>query len=189
MITEFLEEQAAQFVSGSLPPERLEQFELLLLCHAELRDFTMGLAETTAPLLIPDAPNLPLPPSDLRSRVLAAALEHPQSRAESMVRSDANAIVEWADPSFTEMCGYDLEELRGRKLGPLLQGEKTDPATVGRLRTAIQTATPCREVILNYHKDGHPYWVEIVMTPIRDDADRTIFLIAREHRRPDLAVP
>lgn len=189
MITEFLEEQAAQFVSGSLPPDRLEQFELLLLCHEELRDFTMGLAETTAPFLLPKTSVLPAPSADLRAKVLAAALEQPQSRIEAIVRSDRHAVVQWVDPVFSEMCGYSLEELKGRKLGPLLQGEKTDPQIVWQIREAIRTVSSFHGIILNYHKDGHPYWVEVTMTPIRDDTDQPIYLIAREYERKDLALP
>ena len=70
------------------------------------------------------------------------------------------------NPAFSLMCGFTLDELRGRKPGSVLQGKLTDPASVSRLRQGILAGTPCREELINYHKDGHPYWVSIAISPI-----------------------
>lgn len=187
MITEFLEEQASLFVCGLLPAAKREQFELLLQCDEELRHLTVALAETTAPLT--PTKSLSAPSPDLKSRILAVTEDEPQNLSEGLVMSDPQAHVQWINPAFTAMCGYSLDELQGKKLGPILQGEKTNPVTAQRIRDAIKTASSCREIILNYHKDGHPYWVEIILTPIRDDSEQAICLIAREYERSDIALP
>ena len=101
---------------------------------------------------------------------------------EGFVLTGADALVQWVNPAFTAMCGYTLEELRGRKLGPLLQGPETDAATVERMRRAVHEYRPCRETILNYEKNGRPYWVEIAITPICDDAGQPLWLAARGER-------
>jgi methyl-accepting chemotaxis protein len=83
------------------------------------------------------------------------------------------------------MCGYAFEELRGRNLGPILQGPKTDRETAARMRSAVYEYRPCRETILNYHKNGTPYWADVAITPILDDADQLLWLIAREREVSD----
>lgn len=78
------------------------------------------------------------------------------------------------------MCGYSIDELRGEKLGPILQGEKTDPAAVSRIRSALHGLRPCRETVVNYHRDRSPYWVNITITPILDDERQPLWYVARE---------
>lgn len=187
MIAEFLKEQATLYVSGSLPPEKAKRFELLIQCHEELRHFTALLAQTSAPLICPDSPASPS--LDLKQRIMASLQDHPQPLEEALVMSDPKAQVQWISPAFTEMCGHTLKELQGNRLGPILQGKKTDPQTSARLRTAIDEQQACREIILNYHKDGHPYWVEIVLTPIKDDEGKLLCFVAQEYERPDIALP
>ena len=78
------------------------------------------------------------------------------------------------------MCGYSLDELRGERLGPILQGEKTDPAAVSRMRRALHGLRACRETVVNYHKDGSLYWVDITINPILDDERQPLWFVARE---------
>ncbi len=89
-------------------------------------------------------------------------------------------LVQWVNPAFVAMCGYSLDELRGKKLGPILQGEKTDPAAVARMRHAMQEHQPCHEKVVNYRKNGSPYMVDIAITPILDDEGKTLWFVARE---------
>jgi PAS domain S-box-containing protein len=187
MIPDFFEDQAVLYVSGHLPEERKDTFELLLQCHEELRHFTASLAETSMSLTDTKVEEFPSP--ELKDRVLCALASYPQSVTEALVMSDPEARVQWVNSSFTKMCGHPLEAIKGKKLGPILQGKKTDVETSGRMRKAIQTFQRCREIILNYHRDGHPYWVEVVLTPIKDDADRTLCFVAQEYERPDIALP
>ena len=94
--------------------------------------------------------------------------------------SGPDGLVQWINPAFSAMCGYTLEELRGKKLGPILQGEKTDRETAARIREAVHARRACRETILNYHKSGLPYWVEISITPICNESGEPLWLVARE---------
>jgi PAS domain S-box-containing protein len=88
--------------------------------------------------------------------------------------------VQWVNPAFTAMCGYSIDELRGKSLGPILQGKRTDLAAVSRMRSAIHALRPCRETLVNYHKEGWPYWVDIEITPILDDERQPRWFVARE---------
>jgi PAS domain S-box-containing protein len=97
--------------------------------------------------------------------------------------------VEWVNPEFSAMCGYALQELAGKSLGPILQGEKTDREVAEHMRQAVHEGRACHETILNYHKDGTPYWVEIDIRPFLDYSGNIRWLVAHERERTDLAIP
>ena len=182
MLSNFLQDRAVTYVSGALTAQEREEFELMLEFHEELCAFVMGLSEVGATLTLATAPAVRERPSaDLKDRVLRAIASRPQQTTHvALVVSNPEGLVHWVSPAFSKMCGYSIDELRGKKLGPILQGAKTDRATAERLRAAVQAKRACRETILNYHKDGTPYWVEIAITPIADDAGVPLWLVARE---------
>ncbi|MHC5067900.1 MAG: ATP-binding protein, partial [Planctomycetota bacterium] len=55
------------------------------------------------------------------------------------------------------------------KPGQLLQGKDTDREIVDRIRDAIRQRQPCNEVLLNYRKNGQPYWNQVNIQPLYDD--------------------
>lgn len=48
-----------------------------------------------------------------------------------------------------------------------LQGEGTDPKEVAKIREAIKKGEPVSVRLLNYRKDGTPFWNLLTMTPIK----------------------
>lgn len=189
MLPDFLHDQAALYVSGAMVAVEREQFELVLEFHSELSKFVAELAEVgTAVCLANPAPVRACPSPELKARVTGRIADRPQhSHSDGMVMSGPDGLVQWTNPAFSAMCGYTLDELRGKNLGPILQGEKTDRATAERMRRAVHEYRPCRETILNYHKNGTPYWVEVAITPILDDAGELLWLVARERELTELA--
>jgi PAS domain S-box-containing protein len=187
MLTEFLQDQAALYVSGGMTAQEREPFELVLEFHDELRALVSGLMEIGASLTMACLPAhaVAVPPG-LKARIARLLPEHPQhSTPEGMVMSGPDGLVQWVNPAFSDMCGYSLDELRGKNLGPILQGAKTDRETAERMRRAVHEYRPCRETILNYHKNGTPYWVEVAITPILDDAGELLWMVARERELVD----
>ncbi len=187
MIPQTLQDRAALYASGTMTPAEREQFDLILEFHEELREFVAGLSEVAAAVTLAMLPAVPvLPSAGIKARILTKLSDHPQqTSSEGFVMCGTDGLVQWINPAFTEMCGYTLDELRGKNLGPILQGEKTDHETAARMRSAVKTYQPCRETILNYHKNGDPYWVEIAITPIFDDAGEPLYLVARERELAD----
>jgi len=187
MLTEFLQSQGSLYTVGAMTQAEREQFELLLEFHQELREFVAGLSEVSAALTLTLAPRADVGPSPgLRARLAGLIANRPQQTSPpGLVVSGPDRLVQWVNPSFSAMCGYSLEELRGKNLGPILQGEKTDRATAARMRSAVHEYRPCRETILNYHKNGTPYWVEVAISPIVDDAGELLWLVARERELTD----
>ena len=73
----------------------------------------------------------------------------------------------YANPSLLENTGYTIDELIGRT-PKMLQGPKSDPEAMGRIRERLQAWKPVREEILNYRKDGSEFWVELDISPLAD---------------------
>ena len=186
MINELLQDRAAFYVSGAMTAREREDFELILEFHEELRQFVVeSLDVGTAILLSRVSSDSPAPSAPLKSKILSAIEgETQQVSAEPFVMTGPDRLVQWVNPAFVEMCGYSLDELWGKSLGPILQGEKTDPVVAARMRRAVHEFQPCREQLVNYRKDGTPYWVDIEITPILDDAGAPLWVVARERELP-----
>lgn len=185
MIASFLQDRAALYASGALTAEEREEFELVLAFNPELQALTQELTdaglEVTRSLVPPAEPS-----RVVRARVLDAIQQTGQTvHCDGLVMSGPDGLVQWINPEFSAMCGYTLDEVRGRKLGPLLQGPETDPAAVDRMRTALRELLPTREIIRNYHKNGTPYWVDIAITPIFNDAHELCWFVAKERELPN----
>jgi PAS domain S-box-containing protein len=77
-----------------------------------------------------------------------------------------NPIV-FASPAFYELTGYGPTEVIGRNCR-FLQGPGTDPAAVAAIRAALAAGTDVSVTLLNYRKDGTPFWNHLHVAPLRD---------------------
>ena len=103
----------------------------------------------------------------LRDRAIRAA-------TQGLVITDAglpDSPIIYASPGFERMTGYASEECLGRNCR-FLQGEETDPGAVARVREAIRAGEPCVVELVNRRKDGNPFWNQLSISPIRDEAGR-----------------
>jgi PAS domain S-box-containing protein len=97
---------------------------------------------------------------ELQKLALVASRTH-----NLVVVTDAVAHVEWVNDAFTRVTGYSLEDVKGRKIGPLVQGPDTDPAVIRTMREAIAKGEGFQVEVLNYDKHGRTYWLEIDCRP------------------------
>jgi PAS domain S-box-containing protein len=81
-------------------------------------------------------------------------------------RHPDNPVV-FANDSFCRLTGYPREEIVGRNCR-FLQGPETDPATVRRIREAVDAVQPIEVDIRNHRKDGRPFWNRLLMAPVFD---------------------
>ena len=100
---------------------------------------------------------------ELKDRALAAS-------AEGITIADAslpdNPLI-YANAGFERLTGYSVADVLGRNCR-FLQGPGTDPATVDTLRTAIREKREVTVQLLNYRKDGTPFWNRLSITPVQD---------------------
>jgi PAS domain S-box-containing protein len=188
-LTEPLEEQAALYAAGALTARERAQFELVLEFHHELRRLVRSLEDVTAAAVLAAQPVDRKPSAALKDKLFAMLDERIQQRQEhGFVMTGPDGRVQWINDAFTAMCGYSLDELKGRSLGPILQGQLTDRATAARMRDAVHAHRPCTEALVNYHKNGTPYWVSINITPIHDADGKLLWMVAREIELPERAI-
>ncbi|MGC8529754.1 MAG: EAL domain-containing protein [Leptospirillia bacterium] len=105
-----------------------------------------------------------------RDRVLSSALA---SVGEGVSIADPDGKVLFVNEAFTTITGYSQEDVQGQNL-KLLQGEKTNPKTVGEIRSALEGERSFRGQILNYRKDGTPFWNLLTISPVHDDSGRLV---------------
>lgn len=109
---------------------------------------------------------------ELRDRALSATAE---GVTIADARLDDNPLI-YANAGFERLTGYSIEEVLGRNCR-FLQGPGTDRDTLERLRSAIRQKHACTVQLLNYRKDGTPFWNRLSITPVRDAAgDVTHFI-------------
>lgn len=82
-----------------------------------------------------------------------------------VIITDAREKIEWVNPSFEKISGYSLEEVKGRKPGDFLQGKDTSPKTRAIIREALVNQEKIDVEILNYSKEGNPYWLQLSISP------------------------
>ena len=84
-----------------------------------------------------------------------------------------------ANEAFLELTGYQGDDVLGRNCRSL-QGAETDPRTVEKLRSAIAQRREITVEILNYRRDGRPFWNQLLISPVLDDNGST----TASRRRP-----
>jgi PAS domain S-box-containing protein len=97
----------------------------------------------------------------MRDRALSAA-------SQGIVIADArlpNQPIVYTSPGFQRLTGYPPDEVLGRNCH-FLQGHDTDPAAVDVLRKAIADGRPADVELLNYRKDGSPFWNAVALSPV-----------------------
>ncbi len=80
---------------------------------------------------------------------------------------------------FERQTGYTAAETLGRNCR-FLQGPATDPAAVEAIRAAIAAETELTVDLVNYRKDGSPYWNRLRIRPLYDDVGRLQFFAAAQ---------
>ncbi|KAK7274724.1 hypothetical protein RIF29_15821 [Crotalaria pallida] len=71
----------------------------------------------------------------------------------------------FASPGFLKMTGYDRDEVIGRS-GAMFQGPGTCRRAVMEIREAVREERRAQVVLLNYKKDGTPFWMLFYMAPV-----------------------
>ena len=79
----------------------------------------------------------------------------------------ADGPIIYCTQSFQTLTGYAPHEVIGRN-PRFLQGPETDPAAVAAIGEALARRQPISVDILNYRKDGTPFWNRLMIRPSFD---------------------
>jgi PAS domain S-box-containing protein len=96
-----------------------------------------------------------------------------------VIITDGEGKIEWTNPSFTRLTGYELSEVVGKTPGSFLQGPESDPDVIALMRKKLRAGKGFKDIeIINYTKDGKPYWTSFEVQPIRDKAGKVTQFVA-----------
>ncbi|MDX2254022.1 MAG: PAS domain S-box protein [Pseudanabaenaceae cyanobacterium bins.39] len=97
----------------------------------------------------------------LRERAITAS-------SNGIVITDAtqpdNPVI-YVNPSFERITGYKANEVIGRNCR-FLQGQERSQISTSELRKAINAKKECHAVLLNYRKNGTPFWNDLYISPV-----------------------
>lgn len=88
---------------------------------------------------------------------------------------DDNILI-YANPAFERLTGYAVDDILYQDCR-FLQGDDRAQPGLATIREAIRANRPCRQIIRNYHKDGSPFWNELSITPVFNEADQLTYFI------------
>ncbi|RYF52222.1 MAG: EAL domain-containing protein [Cytophagaceae bacterium] len=106
-----------------------------------------------------------------RLRLLESVAVHAR---DSIIITEAEPVdlpgprILYCNAAFTRATGYLPEEVIGQT-PRILQGPDTDPVIRAELRYALENWQPIEVELLNYHKDGSTFWVELSIVPVANE--------------------
>jgi two-component system, cell cycle sensor histidine kinase and response regulator CckA len=133
-----------KWVEGEATP--VAQSDGSILWHGYIRDVTDRVATET------------------RLRTLTRAVEQSDM---TIVITDADGSIVYANPHFETSSGYTIAEALGRN-PRILQSGQTSIATYQTMWATLLAGREWRGELLNRRKDGTAYWERAVISPVRD---------------------
>jgi len=100
------------------------------------------------------------------ARLLAAAVEGAPVAYAIVDALQPDMPLVYVNDHFVTLTGYQPAEVIGRNCR-FLQGPHTDTRDVDRIRDAIARKQPVYVELMNYRKDGQPFWNGMLLRPIR----------------------
>ncbi|TVR93215.1 MAG: PAS domain S-box protein [Spirochaetaceae bacterium] len=103
------------------------------------------------------------------------------SHGNIVVITDAQRKVLWVNQAMVALSGYSLEEFLGKNPGDLLEGAEPDLELKATISSALDQELPYEGEILNYSKDGTPYWIRMYIHPVHDDSGVLTNFVSIQH--------
>ncbi|KAL2927803.1 Phototropin-1 [Bienertia sinuspersici] len=101
---------------------------------------------------------------------------------QTFVVSDASKAdypILYASEGFFKMTGYNSREVIGRNCR-FLQGAETDSQELEKIREALGKGNNYCGRLLNYKKDGTPFWNLLTIAPIKDETGKVLKYIGMQ---------
>lgn len=120
--------------------------------------------------------------ADEQLKIMQSAITHAQ---DAIIITGAGEIerpgpvILYVNEAVERISGYRADELIGKN-PRILQGEGTDKQELRRLREALQAGRSFHGELINYHKNGTAYWIDIIIVPVRNAEGRITHFTAIE---------
>jgi PAS domain S-box-containing protein len=103
--------------------------------------------------------------ADLKRMALVA-----RNTSNAVIITDVERRIIWVNPGFERITGFSAAEALGCFPGQLLQCELSDAAVVADMSTALNKGQSFSCELINQHKSGRHYLIEIENQPLHDEA-------------------
>ena len=120
----------------------------------------------------------PLREAEHQMRLLSMAVENSMNAVLVM---DADERLVYVNPAFESLSGWSSAEVIGEKPSEFLQGPMTDRETTRQLSTAMTSGSPVHVEMVNYNKDGNPYWISLRMAPVMNEDGKITHWVGLEN--------
>ena len=94
----------------------------------------------------------------------------------AVIITNPRGEVVYVNNGFERLTGWGLSEVLGKKPGSILQGKETDAKTVAEIRHKLDQREPIYVEILNYTKQGKPYWTSLSINPVFENGELKNFI-------------
>ena len=116
----------------------------------------------------------------ITAKLLQLMVEHSNDGIVVAEQEGEDSILIYANTAFERLTGYQARDILYQDCR-FLQGADHDQEAVQRIREAIRDGKPWREVLRNYRKDGSPFWNELSISPVFNQADQLTYYIGIQH--------
>jgi PAS domain S-box-containing protein len=89
---------------------------------------------------------------------------------------DEDNILIYVNPAFERLTGYSRDEILYQDCRFLQSGDRDQPA-LEHIRMTLKQGGSCRQVLRNYRKDGTPFWNELSLSTVKNEADGHTYFI------------
>lgn len=83
-----------------------------------------------------------------------------------VVINNLKGEIEWVNPAFEKITGYNFKDVKKRYLGDVLQGELTDTNIIQSARELSKNKKSFEVDLLAYRKDRKPMWISVINSVI-----------------------
>ncbi len=90
-----------------------------------------------------------------------------EQTADAVLVTDCNGVIEYVNPAFENMSGFNRNEVLGCKPNILKSGFQEDHF-YARVWETLNTGMPFSDIFINRRKDGELYYESKTITPVRD---------------------
>ena len=103
--------------------------------------------------------------AEAQTLLLVTALE---ASANAIVITDLDTNIEWVNPAFCAMTGYEFEEVIDHTPAELVKSGHHDAAFYEKMWAVLLEGNPWRGEFVNRRKDGSLFDEEVIITPVSD---------------------
>ncbi|KAM5363952.1 hypothetical protein ACJZ2D_011742 [Fusarium nematophilum] len=93
--------------------------------------------------------------------------------------SKSGSPIVFASDEFEDLTGYSRTEVISHNCR-FLQGPQTDREAISRVRSAIWRNDECTELLLNFRRDGTPFWNLLFLCPLLDATGKLRFYLGAQ---------